>query len=324
MAARQDINDLLENIRAELPTRAHDLFEEAVQRASEGERRGRKRVEREIRDRSPWERQRRHYQEEEGILAIFALVIGFIGGVAFMYLFDPERGARRRVLLGAQAERVVEDASNRVRSEVSKVADEASDTIKDTSSQVRSEVSKVANEAVDTLKDTTSQVSGQVNKTASSVSETVNKAATNVSSSLKDATKDATAQVNKAVSNVSEGVNKAASDASDSLKQAGNQVKSTAAEVKSEVKQKVEGASLSDTTLLVRVRAEVARDVTSPVAIEVAVKDGVVTLTGKVRAGEVQALVEKLTALPGVRSVDNRLEIHDAIENTPNSNGVTP
>ncbi len=294
MAAHHEINALLENIREELPTRVHDLFEEAVERASEGERRGRRRVKREIRDRSPWERQRRRYQEEEGLLAIFALVVGFIGGVAFMYLFDPERGARRRVLLGAQAEHMVEDASNRVRGEVSKAADEATDTIKDTSSQV----------------------SEQVNKTASSVSDTVNKAASSASSSLKDAT----AQVNKATSSVSDNVSKAASGATDSLKQAANQVKSAA----SEVKQRVESASVSDTTLLARVRAEVARDTYSPGSIEFEVKDGNVSLTGKVRASEVQALVEKITALPGVRSVDNRLEVHDAIENTPGSNGVTP
>jgi len=322
MAARQDINDLLENIRAELPSRAHTLFEEAVQRASEGQRQGRRRVEYEYRQRSPWERQRRHYQEQEGILAIFALVIGFIGGVAVMYLFDPERGERRRALLREQANQAIseaEDAAQHVRSEVDQVANSAADSVKDTANRVRGDVDKTADQAADSLKDTSNQVRDQASKTATSASQSVSNAASSASSSVKDAT----SQVSKAASGVSAEVSKTASSASDSLKDVGNQIKSAA----SDVKQRAENASLSDVTLLARVRAEVARDVRSPGLVEVEVKDGTVSLTGKIRAGEVQTLVEKITALPGVRSVDNRLEIHDAIENTsspsnPTSNGT--
>lgn len=276
MAARHEINELLENIRAELPSRAHELFEEAVQRAAEGQRHGRKRIEREMRHRNPWERQRRHYQQEEGALAIFALVVGFLGGLAFMYLFDPERGEKRRAALRGQAERLadeVETEANRVRGEVTEAAD-----------SLRDQVSKTADDASGSLK-------------------------------------DAASQANKTATGVSGQVSKAASSTSDSLKEATTQVKNAA----SEVKQRVESAATSDATLLPRVRVEIARNVRSPGSIEIEVKDGAVMLTGQIRAGEVQTLVEKINALPGVRSVDNRLEIHDALENTSSpSNGATP
>jgi uncharacterized protein YjbJ (UPF0337 family)/cation transport regulator ChaB len=280
MAARHEINELLENIRAELPTRAHELFEEAVQRAAEGQRHGRKRIEREMRHRNPWERQKRHYQEQEGALAIFMLVVGFLGGLAFMYLFDPERGEKRRAALRGQAERLadeVEAEANRVRGEVTEAADKAADSLRD-------QVSKTADDASGSLK-------------------------------------DAASQANKTATGVSVQVSKAASSASDSLKEATTQVKNAA----SEVKQRVESAATSDATLLPRVRVEIARNVRSPGSIEIEVKDGAVMLTGQIRAGEVQTLVEKINALPGVRSVDNRLEIHDALENTSSpSNGATP
>ena len=287
MAARHEINELLENIRAELPTRAQELFEEAVQRASEGGRHGRKRIEREIRHRAPWERQRRRQQEEEGVLAIFALVVGFLGGLAFMYLFDPERGEQRRAMLRGQANRLADEAEaevNRVRGDVMNAADEAADSLKNSAAQMRGDVDKVADKASAPLK-------------------------------------DAATQANKTASGFSGGVSKAASSASESLKEAGSQVKAAAAEVK----QRVESAATSDATLLARVRVEIARNVRSPGSIEVEVKDGTVLLTGQIRAGEVQTLVEKITAVAGVRSVDNRLEIHDAIEGTPSpGNGVAP
>lgn len=283
MAARHEVNELLENIRAELPTRAQTLFEDAVQRAATSQRHGRKRIQRELLRRSPWERQRRRYQQQEGALAVFALVVGFLGGLAFMYLFDPDRGDQRRALLLGQAQRLADEAEaevNRVRGDVQEAADEAADTLRNAAAQARGEANKVADDVTASLK-------------------------------------EAAAPANRTASGVASGVSKAASSASESLKAAGDQVKAAAAEVK----QRVESAATSDPTLLARVRAEVARRVRSPGLIEVDVKDGVVTLTGQVRASEVQALVEKITALAGVRDVENRLEIHDAIEN---SGGVTP
>jgi len=280
MAPRLEINDLLENIRAELPTRVHSMFEEAVQRASEGQRQGRKRVEHELRHISPWERQRRHYQEQESVLTVFALLIGFISGVAVMYLFDPERGERRRAQLAGQAQHMIDqagDGTNRIRGEVDQAAEQAADSLRDMTGQARDQVGKA-----------TSGVSSSVRNAAGQASKTAGSGSTSGSTT--------------------------SSSASESLNAAGSQVRSTTFEARP----RAETASLSDVTLLARVRAEVARDVRSPGLVEVEIKDGAVSLTGKIRAGEVQTMVEKIAALPGVRSVDNRLEIHDAIENTSN------
>ena len=55
-----------------------------------------------------------HQKEEEGILAIFVLIVGLLGGAALMYLFDPDRGEQRRAsLLGQvnQAEQSVQHAA---------------------------------------------------------------------------------------------------------------------------------------------------------------------------------------------------------------------
>src|SRR5215218_993456 len=129
MASHHEIMDFIENIRAEMPARLHHFYEEAVDRAlEEQQRRGREFAHQIIRRnpmiRKEWNRQK----EEEGILAIVVLIIGFLGGAALMYLFDPDRGEQRRASILGQ---------------VNRAADQASESLKDTVDQVRDEANKV-------------------------------------------------------------------------------------------------------------------------------------------------------------------------------------
>lgn len=283
MNLERELYDLLESVQGHLPSPMHKVYEQAVDRAMRRHSRS---------GRGWWRREQR---QEEVSVSVFALVIGLIGGAALMYLFDPERGERRRALLQIRVEDAlssagssVSETAQRVRSDVEQVADGVVDSVKDTTEQVRGDVEKAVDSAVDTTKVQAAKLDKAVDNTAAKL----DKAADN----LTDSAKSSASQVGQAVSGVA--------------KDAANKVRSAA----SEVKQQVENATTSDTTLTSRVRVEVARNVRAPGAIEVAVNNGVVTLTGKIPASEVQALVEKVQALSGVSSVDNRLEVHDAAQ----------
>lgn len=237
MAVQHEINEILETIRKELPHRAHEAYEEAVKRAMyQRDRRQRQFARRMLRHNPMLRREWNRQQEEEGTLAIFMLIIGLIGGAALMYLFDPDRGARRRAAFQIEMRHFTENASETVE-------------------RVREEVSKVAGEAEEKAE--------QLGEEA--------KAATNT---------------------------------------AVNSVQNTAARTSSRAK------TVANDTLKALVRAEVMRDVQNPGAVEISAENGMVTLTGTVGANEVQALVEKVRAVPGVTSVDNRLEVHDATSGT--------
>ncbi len=250
MASHHEIVDFIENIRAEMPARLHGLYEEAVDRALEQQNKRGKEFAKQIIKNSPMiRREFDHQKEEEGVLAIFVLIVGFLGGAALMYLFDPDRGEQRRASLLGQ----VNHAAEQARDEVNSTLQQATDSVKDAVGQ--------ADKAVDTASNNLKEASTQVRDSAS----------------------------------------KAVSSASGTVKETAGQVKGT-----------VENAAVSDATLSARVRVEIAKDVRSPGAIEVTINQGVVTLKGQVQASEVKGLIEKLEATPGVKSVENRLEIHDA------------
>jgi hypothetical protein len=246
----------------------HKVYEQAVDRAMNRHSRS---------GRGWWRREQR---QEEVSVSIFALIIGLIGGAALMYLFDPERGARRRALLQIQ----VEDALSGV-----------SSSIEETAQRVRTDVEQAA----ESIKETTEQVRGDVEKTVGSAAASA---------------QDKAAQIDKAVDNAADSAKSTASQVGQAMsgtaRDAATKVKSAA----NEAKQQVEAAVTSDQTLTVRVRTAVAGGVRAPGAIDIDVKDGTVTLTGTIPAGEVQQLVEKVEAIPGVTKVDNRLEIHDAAQ----------
>jgi len=73
------------------------------------------------------------------------------------------------------------------------------------------------------------------------------------------------------------------------------------------------GASgpLDDRKLHDRVRARLGRLVAHPKAVQVMVVEGRVRLTGDVSAREIDRLVSTVCGIPGVRSVENVLSVHD-------------
>jgi gas vesicle protein len=184
MAVQHDINEILETIRKELPSRAHDVYEEAVRKAMRQRNRRQKQFARGMLRHNPMLRQEwNRQQEEEGALAIFMLVIGLIGGAALMYLFDPDRGARRRAAIQVEVRRATENASeaveetvDRVRSEVSRVTGEAEDKAEELGDQAKTTANNAVNAVRDTAADTGDQVKRAVNKTASSVRDSAARA----------------------------------------------------------------------------------------------------------------------------------------------------
>lgn len=64
---------------------------------------------------------------------------------------------------------------------------------------------------------------------------------------------------------------------------------------------------IDDEQLLERIRSRLGRLVEHPRALEVAVREGHVVLTGRASAAEIEHLMEVLPAMPGVEEVDNRL-----------------
>jgi hypothetical protein len=67
---------------------------------------------------------------------------------------------------------------------------------------------------------------------------------------------------------------------------------------------------LSDPVLQARIRAKLGRFASHPHAIRIAVCDGRVEVSGPILADEVEGLLRAVRAVPGVRSVDNRLDAH--------------
>ena len=82
------------------------------------------------------------------------------------------------------------------------------------------------------------------------------------------------------------------------------------------------GETVSDEVLVERVRARLGRAVGHPRAVKVTVHDGCVTLTGLVLAGELDNLIDAVSAVRGVQRVENQLNVHETPEGIPSLQGV--
>lgn len=73
----------------------------------------------------------------------------------------------------------------------------------------------------------------------------------------------------------------------------------------------------ADADLLSTIQSNVRQWVSAPHAIEVHASNGHVTLSGPVLANEVRRLLDSVTALEGVRSLESRLDVHDYPDTHP-------
>lgn len=78
---------------------------------------------------------------------------------------------------------------------------------------------------------------------------------------------------------------------------------------------------VSDEKLIARVRSEIGRHVSHPGSIQVTAHNGLITLSGPVIAGEVDALISAVEGVAGVQFVDNRLDVHPSAGNVPGLQG---
>lgn len=75
--------------------------------------------------------------------------------------------------------------------------------------------------------------------------------------------------------------------------------------------------AVDDAVLVERVRAQLGRWVSHPRAIEVEVRDGVVTLRGPILQAEVPTLLSAVRGVRGVHDVVSALEVHTEPGNVP-------
>lgn len=78
---------------------------------------------------------------------------------------------------------------------------------------------------------------------------------------------------------------------------------------------------LNDRVLCERVRSRMGRAVSHPGAVEVSATGGRLTLSGRILANDVGRLMRYVWAVPGVRDVENRLEIHQSAGNVSDLQG---
>lgn len=88
-------------------------------------------------------------------------------------------------------------------------------------------------------------------------------------------------------------------------------VKNRAQEMVAEAKYRLKEEPLSDQVLTELVKSEMGRVITRAADIDVSVREGKVTLRGPIPAKEIDKLLEAAEALPGVKEIENRLEIQE-------------
>jgi uncharacterized membrane protein len=99
-----------------------------------------------------------------------------------------------------------------------------------------------------------------------------------------------------------------------------NRIRGVAAEFRSLISSE---QNVSDEVLVERIRSELGRVTSHPHAIEVFVSQGCVTLSGYILASEEKRVLRYVSAISGVKNVENRLEVHQEPGNIPSLQGGT-
>jgi CBS domain-containing protein len=76
-----------------------------------------------------------------------------------------------------------------------------------------------------------------------------------------------------------------------------------------------------DDKLVARIRSKIGRYVSHPRAVQVTANGGNVTLSGPILADEVSGMLDCVNAIPGVKSVESRLEVHETAGSHPSLQG---
>lgn len=87
--------------------------------------------------------------------------------------------------------------------------------------------------------------------------------------------------------------------------------------VVAETRAMLRSESVSDDVLVDRVRSEMGHAISHVHSITATADNGVVTLSGPILAREVAGLLRAVSSVRGVRSIRNRLDIHEAAGNIP-------
>ncbi|HEV8309178.1 MAG TPA: SRPBCC family protein [Methylomirabilota bacterium] len=84
------------------------------------------------------------------------------------------------------------------------------------------------------------------------------------------------------------------------------------------------GGPVDDRVLAERVRAQLGRACSHPRSIVAWVQDGSVTLNGPILAAEVDRVLSRVRAVPGVRNVEHRFDVHERGDDVPGLQGGAP
>lgn len=90
------------------------------------------------------------------------------------------------------------------------------------------------------------------------------------------------------------------------------------------LRQHLASEDVPDEVLIERVRARLGRAVSHPSAVEVKASAGAITLQGLVLTHEIKRTLRTVRAVPGVRSIENRLEPHETRGDISSLQGGVP
>jgi hypothetical protein len=89
----------------------------------------------------------------------------------------------------------------------------------------------------------------------------------------------------------------------------------------SSTKSNWEQDEVPDDKIVARIKSKMGRYVSHPSAVNVTARNGHVTLSGPILADETRALIDCVNGVPGVRSVESRLDVHDFAGSHPSLQG---
>jgi uncharacterized membrane protein len=119
---------------------------------------------------------------------------------------------------------------------------------------------------------------------------------------------------------VRHGIRKAGDAADVAVRDLGNRARGLAAETQSHFS----GQEVADHVLAERVRAELGRVCSHPGSVDVVVRNGRGTLTGIILSHEAGRVRARVASVPGVRNVDDRLDIREEAGGLPALQGGAP